>query len=101
MSRYREVFTTPAQFRVKKFIATEEIVKVEDVAVTDDDVAAWVEEKRAAGNFSKEDVLRMFGLPKNIQAVKKVIARERVVQTLLARANITETERTTAEGESA
>ncbi len=88
VSRFREPLQKGGEFRVRRYIMLEALVKQENLAVSEEELDAWLSEKVEDAGMPKDELKKAFGLPKNAEQVKKMVARERMTEQLLAKAKI-------------
>jgi len=90
VSPYRNNVGKGAEFRARRYVMLEALVKQENVEVSDEELNQWVEKRAAETKTAKKELEVAFGLPKNAEQVKKMVARERISELLLEKAKIKE-----------
>lgn len=88
VASFRKPLAQGAEFRVRRYIMLEQIIEQEKMAATDEEVNAWLDRQAADANRSREEIEKAFGLPKNAEAIKRMVTRDRAIEQLLAQAKV-------------
>ncbi|MBK6649405.1 MAG: hypothetical protein IPG42_06695 [Betaproteobacteria bacterium] len=76
------------KFRVRGAFLLEQIVKQEEFEASEEDVNSWLDTRAADAKRPREEIEKAFGLPKNREAVNRMVTRERMVEQLIEKSKI-------------
>lgn len=94
---FRETLGEAATFRVRQAVALNAIIEKEKVEAQEKDVEAWLEARAEQESRTRKEVDQVYGFPKNVSQLQRMVARENLLVDLIAKAKITEVEKKTGE----
>lgn len=100
VTAFRETLGEAASFRVRQAVALNAIIQAEDAKAEREDVEAWLEQRAAIEQRSREDVDKAYGFPKNLARLQRLVTRETMLEKLIASAKIKEVPKVQAESAS-
>ena len=80
---FREHLKDVAEMRVRRGVILDRIIEQEGVSVGEEELERWLEKTAADWGRPRREIEKVFDLPANQDGVKKVIAREQLVDRLL------------------
>lgn len=90
VTAFRETLGEAATFRVKQAVALNSIIEAEGAIAEKEDVEKWLDERSAEEGRPREDIDRMYGFPKNLARLQRMVTREQMLDKLVKSASITE-----------
>jgi len=81
---FRESLGERAEIRVKQGVALERIVEQEGVEIVEKDVDEWLEKEAKQSSVGVDEIKKIYDLPKSLDRLKSHLAREKVMEDLLA-----------------
>jgi FKBP-type peptidyl-prolyl cis-trans isomerase (trigger factor) len=71
-----------------------QLVKQENIEVSDEDIEQWLDEQVQEMGMERDELNRRIGYPREKERLRKMRARQKMVDLLLEKANISETVKT-------
>ncbi len=93
VSPFREQLQSAAEARVRRGILLHQIIQQEKIEISDDDVEAWILKQVEETKQDRQKVEQYFGLPKNTEGLKNLLAKEKMTERLLEKAKVRESVR--------
>lgn len=88
VSRFRERLGEVAEWRARRRIILDALVDTEKVEADEKDVESWLDGLTQEHETDRAEVDKVYGFPKNLNQLKKVVARERVLEKLVSGSTI-------------
>ncbi len=85
---FRESLGERAEMRVKQGVALERILEQEGIEIGDKDVDEWLEKEAKQSSVGVDEIKKIYDLPKSLDRLKSHLAREKVMESLLAECKI-------------
>jgi FKBP-type peptidyl-prolyl cis-trans isomerase (trigger factor) len=89
VSQYRELFAEQCGFRVRSWIALNQIVEQEDIELSDSDWEAWISVRVERLKKTRGEVEEMLELPQKEEHWRSVALREKVLNSVTESATYT------------
>lgn len=90
VSRFRDRLGEVAGWRARRRIILDSLVDAEKVEADEAAVDKWLNELAAEHETDRAEVDKIYGFPKNLNQLKKVVARETVLGTLVGGSKVIE-----------
>jgi trigger factor len=94
VSHFRESLGASAEKRVRRSVILTQLVKQENIEVSDEDIEQWLDEQVQEMGMERDELNRRIGYPREKERLRKMRARQKMVDLLLEKANISETVKT-------
>jgi trigger factor len=90
VARFRERLGTVAEWRARRRIILDSLVEIEKVEADEEAVTRWLDSVAAEHETDRAEIDKVYGFPKNLNQLKKVVAREQLLARLVDGSKVTQ-----------